>query len=89
LIRFFEILVERLIEYFKGNYKKPKRPLEINSLKMAYVGLTRPTHLLCVAAHEKSVFGNETDLERAGWELIPLSSSKHNLNAQSNWDHWY
>ena len=39
------------------------------SLKVAYVGMTRPTCLLCVAAHKDSISGNERYLQEAGWEI--------------------
>lgn len=45
------------------------------TLKMTYVGMSRPTHLLCVALH-KSSFDNLIqeiqDLENAGWTVIQL-----------------
>ncbi len=45
------------------------------TLKMAYVGMSRPTHLLCVAIHKSSFSdfeGDKQGLENAGWEVITL-----------------
>lgn len=47
------------------------------TLKMAYVGMSRPTHLLCVAIHKSSLSDFEQDkedLENAGWQVIPLTA---------------
>ncbi|MBN8682360.1 MAG: ATP-dependent helicase [Chitinophagales bacterium] len=45
------------------------------TLKMAYVGMSRPTHLLCIAIHKSSLANFERDkqeLEEAGWQVIEL-----------------
>lgn len=63
--------IKRIIEYLKGRYSKASG-LKISTLKMAYVGMTRPTHLLCVAAHKSSVDKHEKTLATAGWEIIEL-----------------
>ncbi len=45
------------------------------TLKMAYVGMSRPSHLLCVAIHKSSLLNfdqDKIDLENAGWEVIVL-----------------
>ena len=42
---------------------------------MAYVGMSRPTHLLCLAIHKNdSVNYNQhkEELEDAGWQVIKL-----------------
>lgn len=47
----------------------------IETLKMAYVGMSRPTHLLCVALHKTSFDNLQQDiqdLESAGWRVIDL-----------------
>jgi DNA helicase II / ATP-dependent DNA helicase PcrA len=45
------------------------------TLKMAYVGMSRPTHLLCLAIHKSSftnINENKNELESAGWKVIIL-----------------
>jgi superfamily I DNA/RNA helicase len=57
------------------NNKFSKQKRLNTALKMAYVGMSRPTHLLCVALH-KSSFDNLIqdiqDLENVGWKVIQL-----------------
>lgn len=60
--------VQSIIEYMKGKHTPPKQELLKKSLKTAYVGMTRPTHLLCVATH-KDIEPHLEELERAGWEI--------------------
>jgi superfamily I DNA/RNA helicase len=69
----------------KGEFKNCLKKCEKNrgefgvqlqeTLKMAYVGMSRPTHLLCVALH-KSGFDNLIqdikDFESVGWKVIQL-----------------
>jgi hypothetical protein len=40
---------------------------EIQALKVAYVGMSRPRYLLCVAIHRDHIEGHEEDLEANGW----------------------
>jgi superfamily I DNA/RNA helicase len=47
----------------------------IQRLKMAYVGMTRPTHLLCVAAHRDGISGNEEFLQSMGWRIKKVSNN--------------
>lgn len=60
--------VQSIIEYMKGKHTPPKLEMTKKSLKMAYVGMTRPTHLLCVATHKDNEPHLE-ELERVGWEI--------------------
>jgi superfamily I DNA/RNA helicase len=60
--------IKRIINYLTSREKKIKPILE-TSLKVAYVGMTRPTCLLCVAAHKDTISGNERYLQEAGWEI--------------------
>ena len=47
---------QRLKEFFKGNFTTGKEKVYIKqSLKMAYVGISRPKYLLCVAVHHDHV----------------------------------
>jgi hypothetical protein len=62
--------IKRMIQYFIG--KKQNKPNDIlkRNMKVAYVGMSRPSHLLCIAATKESVNGYESLLEEAGWEVI-------------------
>ncbi len=39
-------------------------------LKIAHVGMSRPTHLLCVAINQETVEAHRNELEDNGWEII-------------------
>ena len=44
-----------------------------SAYKMIYVGLSRPTHLLCYAMHEDSFAEYDAELlKRAGWKIVDL-----------------
>ncbi|HFK1510048.1 MULTISPECIES: UvrD-helicase domain-containing protein [Bacillus cereus group] len=66
---YFEYDIKRIIAYLKGNHTNTNRSRMIQNLKMAYVGMTRPTHLLCVAVREESINGHEAELNAAGWDI--------------------
>lgn len=60
---------ERLIKYLKSSpAKKPSIRVKTN-LKIAFVGMSRPSDLLCVAIHEKRVNDHVKDLKKSGWEI--------------------
>lgn len=64
---------QRLKEYFKGNRttgNEGKRVKE--SLKMAYVGMSRPTHLLCVAVHRDRVKDYLNEIPDSLWEKVEI-----------------
>jgi DNA helicase II / ATP-dependent DNA helicase PcrA len=61
----------RVIDFLTGSLRDPK-PIEACSLRMAYVALTRPTHLLCVAAHKDSVVDYTDKLKERGWSIMEL-----------------
>ena len=61
--------IKRIIEYLKGQHTKTTAKMKLQNLKMTYVGMTRPSHLLCVAIREESISGHEDDLVAAGWEI--------------------
>lgn len=56
------------IPYSNEDPKKDIRRKE--TLKMAYVGMSRPTHLLCLAAHKENIEQNKEALEANGWVII-------------------
>jgi len=59
---------ERLIEQLKGTQISPTAGVRTRqSSRVAYVGLSRPTHLLCFAAHKDRIRGHESELEGNGW----------------------
>lgn len=62
---------ERLIEFVCGNFDETLalKPRHIESLKMAYVGLTRPSHFLCLGMLAENFTAHEARLAAAGWEL--------------------
>lgn len=66
---YFEYDIKRIIAYLKGNHENTNRSRIVQNLKMAYVGMTRPTHLLCVAVREESINGHEVELNVAGWDI--------------------
>lgn len=66
---------QRLLEQLKGNRpigKVGKRVQE--SQKMAYVGMTRPTDLLCLAIHKSSISVEEVDNLKVKWDVIELTN---------------
>lgn len=66
---------QRLLEQLKGNRalgNVGKRVQE--SQKMAYVGMTRPTDLLCLAVHKSSIPNNEIGNLKSLWNIIDLTN---------------
>ncbi len=61
--------VVRIIQYLKGTHIPPTQKLIQQNLRMAYVGMSRPTHLLCVAVHKDHLIGHEDELDNAGWHI--------------------
>ncbi|WP_214044218.1 UvrD-helicase domain-containing protein [Methanomethylovorans sp.] len=60
--------VQRTLNYLQKERCSPNS-LESTSLKMCFVGMTRPTHLLCVAVHQDGVKDKIDYLQRNGWEI--------------------
>ena len=61
--------IKRIIDYIKGEYSEPTQKRVIQNLKMAFVGMSRPSHLLCIAVHRDSITGQEEALQRSGWDV--------------------
>ncbi|MBU4348952.1 UvrD-helicase domain-containing protein [bacterium] len=61
--------IKRIMDYMKGQYTVPTKKTVIQNLKMAFVGMSRPSHLLCVAVHSDNIFGQEEALHRSGWDV--------------------
>jgi hypothetical protein len=56
------------------SYRDGKDSRAKESLKMMYVGFSRPTHLLCFAALKENVGENLEEYTHAGWEIIDLTA---------------
>ncbi len=65
---FYDYDIKRIINYIKGEHTKPKERV-IQNLKMAFVGMSRPSRLLCIAVHKDSITGQEEALQRSGWDV--------------------
>ena len=61
--------INRIINYMMGEYSEPRQKTVIQNLKMAFVGMSRPSHLLCVALHKDSIIGQEEAIQRSGWDI--------------------
>jgi hypothetical protein len=61
--------ISKIIEYLKGNYNPPNQKHLRQYLRMAYVGMSRPSHLLCVAVHKNHLIGHDKELRAAGWHV--------------------
>ncbi|WP_167879451.1 UvrD-helicase domain-containing protein [Methanococcoides sp. NM1] len=64
--------VGRILNHLQKPSSSPNS-ITLTSLKMCYVGMTRPTHLLCVAAHQDSIKNKEEYLHGNGWEIRYLT----------------
>ena len=63
---------ERLSDQFKYiNFNKTQK-FHKQSTKMAYVGFSRPTHLLCVAVCKSRFDSHLSDIDRNKWEVIEI-----------------
>jgi hypothetical protein len=59
---------KRLIDYFVGTHNAPKNDVYRTTLKVCYVGLSRPTHFLCVAFQNDHVSdANLISMQQNGW----------------------
>ena len=62
----------RLLEQFKSNNFNHTGIYEKQSTKMAYVGLSRPTHLLCLAIHKDRFKENDF---KDRWDIINITEA--------------
>ncbi|MDN3707151.1 UvrD-helicase domain-containing protein [Myroides ceti] len=60
---------ERLSHQFLGNSFKEKKIHHKSSIKMAYVGFSRPTDLLCVAIHKSRFDAQLNGIDTNVWEV--------------------
>ncbi|MBE9488073.1 MAG: UvrD-helicase domain-containing protein, partial [Bacteroidetes bacterium] len=61
--------IKRIMDYMKSQYTEPTQKRIKQNLKMAFVGMSRPSHLLCVALHRDSISGQEEALHSSGWDV--------------------
>lgn len=61
---------ERLTNQFLGNNFSDKRVHHKSSVKMAYVGFSRPTDLLCIAIHKDRFDNVLSTISREDWNII-------------------
>jgi hypothetical protein len=66
---FYDYDIKRIINYIKGEYSEPRPKRVKQNLKMAFVGMSRPSHLLCIAVHRDNLLGEEEALQRSGWDV--------------------
>jgi DNA helicase-2/ATP-dependent DNA helicase PcrA len=63
---------EYLKEIFLGNDFNPNRKYKKQATKMAYVGFSRPTHLLCVAIHKDRFDRDLSRINNDIWKVVEL-----------------
>ena len=61
--------IKKIMDYMKGQYTEPTQKKIKQNLKMAFVGMSRPSHLLCVAVHCDNISGQEEALRNSGWDV--------------------
>lgn len=64
----------RLAEQFASIQFTNTKIRHVQSTKMAYVGFSRPTHLLCVAIHKDNFESKLKKLNLQAWEIIDIES---------------
>lgn len=68
-----EILLPNPLLCNEHAYRSDKDKRAKETLKMMYVGFSRPTHLLCFAALKNNVENNIDGYKSAGWEVVDLT----------------
>lgn len=71
-----EIILPNPLLGQEHSYREGKDSRAKESLKMMYVGFSRPTHLLCFAALKDNVGESLEEYTDAGWEIIDLTTLK-------------
>jgi DNA helicase-2/ATP-dependent DNA helicase PcrA len=66
---FYDYDIKRIINYIKGEYSEPRQKRVKQNLKMAFVGMSRPACLLCIAVHRDSISGYEEQLKKSNWDI--------------------
>ena len=70
-----EILLPNPLLGNAHKYRDEKDKFAKQTLKMMYVGFSRPTHLLCYAALKENIGENIQPYIDAGWEIVDLSKA--------------
>ncbi|MEJ5053684.1 UvrD-helicase domain-containing protein [Sphingobacterium sp. MYb382] len=63
---------ERLTNQFLGNNFQDNRVHHKSSVKMAYVGFSRPTDLLCIAIHKERFNALLKTIDKNAWEIVTV-----------------
>jgi len=72
LFRVYDL--SRLLPYIKGEHRDPDDPCR-RRLPVVHVGMTRPSHLLCLAMHRDRVTEeDEQELTAVGWSIEDLTN---------------
>lgn len=66
---------ERLSFQFLGNAFNDKRKYHKSSTKMAYVGFSRPTDLLCVAIHKDRFNALLSEINKEQWKIMTVPNN--------------
>ncbi|WP_223434172.1 MULTISPECIES: UvrD-helicase domain-containing protein [unclassified Pseudomonas] len=74
--------IQKLMPWLEGKKSAAKRPQETarKDMMLMYVGMTRPTHMLCLAIRQSSLgegsigVKRRTALESAGWSILDLTA---------------
>lgn len=64
---------ERLTNQFLGNRFNDSRAYHKSSIKMAYVGFSRATDLLCIAIHKDRFDKYFPNINREEWEIVDIT----------------
>lgn len=66
---------QRLLAFLKGERIAKCGTRVKESLKMAYVGMSRPRELLCFAVHKSHIPDTDLPLLAEKWEIVPLQTT--------------
>ncbi|MDR4887543.1 UvrD-helicase domain-containing protein [Fredinandcohnia sp. QZ13] len=65
--------LRKILPFLKGRFDKKivNQKTAKEALKVAYVGMSRPTHLLCLAMNSEGLLQSDIDdLNKNGWEIV-------------------
>ena len=61
--------VSRIMKYLEGTHTPADQKRVQSNLRVSYVGMSRPSHFLCVAVHEAHLTNHSDKLTAAGWQI--------------------
>ncbi len=67
-----QFLLESIIDTLERNISSKDKIKQ--SAKMAYVGFSRPTHLLCFAMH-KDRYNKLNEIDNTNWEIVDITDT--------------